>query len=266
MTNIVYDFLVLGASKEGFELVKNLATKNSEYKIAFISKKFREEYQEKFDNVVYIEGAPIYSSYIHGLIGLSLDQTTSYFGKKLIIATGSKPSIKTNLKTDNIYYNLLDFKEKNKNKPLLIFGETEKAANCVLSMAKKFKYVYFCCLGTEPSCSDKTKEKLAACDNVALLPLCSVASCKNDKNNKLQEVKLSTFEVLKCANIIAFTARKPETPKLASNMITLDKNGYIKVNKNGETEILKDILAVGECANTNMSISKLTRFLTEQEG
>lgn len=266
MSNTMYDFIVIGASKEGFDLVKSLNKTNKNYKIAFISKVFRPEYTEEIENVDYITGSTIYSNFVHGLIGITVNTNITYYGKKVIIATGSKPSIKSNLKTDNIYYNVLDFKEKNKNKPLLIFGETEKAANCVITMSKKFKYIYFCCLGTEPSCSEKTKEKLAACENVALLPLCSVASCKNNKDNKLEEVKLSTFETLKCANIIAFTTRKPDIPKLASNMITIDKNGYIKVNRNGETEIVKNIFAIGECANTNTTVLKLTRLLTGQEG
>lgn len=260
MCDILYDFIVIGASHDGYKIVKTLCKFKPNLKICFISKKFDKK-QILPENIVCVTGSPIYSTFNHGVIGINLSDK-AYFGTKIIIATGTKPKKLTGLKTEYLGYKLSDLNIRSKITPIVIVGNNDEAAKGALTLAETHKYIYMCLRESELQCSDELKEKIMNKNNILVLPLSSVVACKHNKQNKLQEVKLSTYSVLKCGFIIAFTERSPELPRLANNMLTIDINGAIKVNKNNETEIIPNIYAIGSCASkTNINYSRLAAYV-----
>lgn len=259
MSDMLYDFIVIGASHDGYKIVKTLCKFKPDVKICFISKKFDKK-QILPDNVVCIIGAPIYSTFNHGVIGINLSDK-AYFGTKVIIATETKPKKLNGVKTDYLGYKLADISIRSKITPIVVVGNNDDAAKGALTLAETHKYIYMCLKESELKCSDELKEKIENKDNILVLPLSYIIACKHNKQNKLQEVKLNTYSILKCGFIVAFTDRLPEIPRLANNMLTCDLTGAIKVNKNNETEIIPNIFAIGGCASkTSINYSKLATY------
>ena len=253
--NELYDVVILGASPEGIALGELLNTQ-SNIKVALISKDFKNiSNKHKLENIKLISGEVILINYFKGLISFTFKNNTSIFGKKAVIAVGSRP-IKSEIKNTNICYKPADLEETSKTKPVVIFGNNLDAANYAIELSKKFKYVYLCTKEFKLNCDLPRKKKIANLANVVHLPGCKIMTCKNDKIGKLQEVTLDTYDTIRCSALIMALGKLPDTTNLAKRVFDVDQDGYIITKAFNETTKVPNLFAIGACSdhNTKQSI------------
>jgi thioredoxin reductase len=191
----------------------------------------------------------VFSSYIHGLIGLTLADRTQVFGLNTVIAVGTKP-IKSSLKNNNIRYNLVNLKAS-KTTPAVVVGHDNLAAIYALTMAKKFKYVYLCSDTLDLTCDAKYIKKLENTANIVHLPNCNIVSCKNDKDGNLTEVQLDTYSSIKCSALVMSLGRIPDNSGFSKRMLSTDPEGYIITKGFNTTTIIPSIYAIGTCTRSS---------------
>ena len=258
--NELYDVIIIGASIEGIVLAEYIKAKAPETKVALVSKHFNfVKATNKLLDTELIIGESVYSNFNHGLIILTLKNKQLVVGKNVVIATGGYP-IKApadRYKNKNICYNPRDIAINPKNKPAIVFGNGNDAVNFALTMAKKFKYVYLCSEVFKLGCDAKLLKKLNDTANIVHLPNCFITSCKNDKDGKLQEVTLNTYDTIKCSALVLALGRKPHVNGVDPKMIELDADKYIKINTQHQSTKVPNIYAIGECTkhNTKRSIT-----------
>ena len=258
--NELYDVIILGASSEGLALAEYVKSKDANVKVAIVSKHF--DFVKSTDRLLdteLIAGESAYSSFNHGLIALTLKDKRLVVGKNLVIATGGYPVKATadKFKSKSVCYNPREITIDPKNKPAVVYGSGDDAVRFALAMAKKFKYVYLCSDGFELACDAKLLKKLNDTANIVHLPNCSISSCRSDKEGKLQEVTLSTYDTIKCSALVLALGRKPHVSGVDPNMIETDADKYVKINARHQTTKAANIYAIGECTrhNTKRSIA-----------
>jgi thioredoxin reductase len=246
-TNQIYDVIIVGASEEGISFCKQLIAKTTGIKVALVSKNFNREIE--IEGLTKIENEVIFSSYIHGLIGLTLADRTQIFGLNAVIAVGTKP-IKSSLKNSNIRYNLVGLKAS-KSTPAVVVGHDNLAVNYALTMAKKFKYVYLCSDTLELTCDNKYIKKLENTANIVHLPNCNIVSCKNDKDGNLTEVQLDTYSSIRCSTLVMSLGRTPDNSGFSKRMLSTDSEGYIITRGFNTTTVIPSIYAIGTCTKNS---------------
>lgn len=245
--NQLYDVIILGASDEGISFCEQLLDKTVGLKVAMVSKNFNRPVESP--GLTKIPGEVIFSSYVNGMIGLTLADRTQVFGVNVVVAVGTKP-IKSNLKNPNIRYNLAGIKAS-KSTPAVVVGNDNLAVNYALSMSKKFKYVYLCSSTVELTCDSKYLKKLENTANIVHLPNCNITGCKNDKDGNLTEVQLDTYSSIKCSALVMSLGRTPDSSGLSKRMIETDENGYIITRGFNTTTIVPKIYAIGTCTRSS---------------
>jgi len=248
-SNKFYDVVIIGASAEGITTAEKLSATTSK-NIALVSKNFNNV--TKRDNIEKVEkivGEVVFSSYNHGLIGLTLKDRSMVFCKDVVIATGSKPA-KMQLKNSGIYYKLSDIEKTSKLRQAIVVGGDEYAVTTAIAASKKFKYIYLCNSKFSLDCDDKHKEKLNNVANIVYLPSCNVIGCKNDKDGNLVEVKLDTYDTIRCSAIVACVGRTPEVCGFSKKMIDIDPDGLLNNDSHGRM-LIPGVYAIGECAKHN---------------
>ena len=261
LQNELYDIIILGASESGIALCEMIKTKSPETKVALVSKHFNHIKQNnKLLDTKLIMGESVLSSYNHGVIILSLKDRSLVVGKNLVIATGGKPikTTKDTFKNINICYKPSEITINPKNKPVVIYGDGELAVSYALELAKKFKYVYLCSSVFKLNCNSKLINKLNNTINIVHLPNCHIASCKNDKEGKLAEIALDTYETIRCSALVIAIGRLPDVSGVDTRMVELDQDSYVKINATHQTTIVPNIYAIGECTKHNTKISITT--------
>ena len=132
------------------------------------------------------------------------------------------------------------------------------AVSYALELAKKFKYVYLCSSVFKLDCNSKLLNKLNNTANIVHLPNCHIVSCKNDKEGKLAEITLDTYETIKCSALVVALGRLPDASGVSPRMIELDQDNYIKTNSLHQTTVVPTIYAIGECTRHNTKRSVTT--------
>ena len=261
--NQLYDIIVVGASAEGVAFCEKLLSKTKEVKVALISKHFKHLTKQNLEGIDLIEQEVVHSNYRHGLLIVSLADSTNICGKTVIIATGSKP-IKSTLKSANIYYNISDLKP-NKNGQAVIWGNDALAVKYALKLSKKFKYVYLCNNSLILNCDTKLITKIENTANIVHLPNCNIIACKNNKEGNLVEVQLDTYSSIKCSALVMSLGRSPENPGISKKMVELDVDGFVKTKAFNETTKVPNIFAIGECtrhASSHSTTLTLNHIIT----
>ena len=245
--NQLYDVIIIGASDEGISFCKHLLANTTGVKVALVSRNFNRPVE--IEGLIKINKEVIFSSYNQGLIGLTLADRTQIFGINVVIAVGTKP-IKSNLKNNNIRYNITDLKAA-KNSPAVVVGNDNLAVDFAITMSKKFKYVYLCSNTIELECDNKHLKKLENIANIVHLPNCNVISCKNDKNGNLTEVQLDSYSSIRCSTLVMSLGRTPDNSGLSKRMIEVDSNGYIITKEFNVTTVVPKIYAIGTCTRSS---------------
>lgn len=239
----LYDVIIIGASEEGITFCEQLLAKAAGIKVALVSRSFNREVE--IEDLIKINKEVIFSSYSHGLIGLTLADRTQIFGINVVIAVGTKPT-KSTLKNCNIRYNLNGLKAS-KSTPAVVVGNDNLAATYALSLSKKFKYVYLCSNTVELDCDTKYIKKLENTANIVHLPNCNIIGCKNDREGNLTEVQLDTYSSIRCSVLIMSLGRTPDSPGFSKRMLEIDSEGYIVTGNYNKTTVIPKIYAIGTC-------------------
>ena len=261
--NKIFDVIIVGASYEGLALCEYLQEKLPTIQIALVSSNFLNcKPRQTLEGIEKVEHTVIYSSYMHGLIGLTLDDQTNIFGLNVVLATGSKPTL-LDITSNSIYYKTVGVKRAVKANQTVVIGHNTEAINAACWAAKKFKYVYLCTPSFKLDASKKDIQKLNEIENIVHLPNSQIIDYKNDKRGNICEVTLSTYDTIRCNSIIAITDRLPDVPQLHPQMIEKDSDGYVIVNHLGETTKVPKIFALGACTryNSKRNIAVLGRRL-----
>lgn len=262
--NELFDIIVLGASLEGIALCEYVKAKSPEKKVALVSRHFRfVKDGDKLGDTVKVEGESIYSSFNHGLVILTLKDRRTVVGKNLVIATGSSPIKTTAFKNVNVCYNPRDLETLPKNRSAVVYGANADAVKYALAMSKRFKYVYLCSHEMKLGCDAKMSKKLNDTANVVHLPNCSITACKNNKEGKLCEVMLDTYDSINCSALVLALGKTPDVNGIDQKMVELDQDRSIKINTQHQTTRVHNIYAIGECAkhNTKRSITTVGNCL-----
>ena len=107
--NYQYDLIIIGDSKEGNQLVKNIADANINIKIAFISREFKTATTPDFLNVEYLKDEVVLTDYKNRLFGCYLKSGTRLYATHLVFAVGQKyaPFMINNKKVPNVFNSTL---------------------------------------------------------------------------------------------------------------------------------------------------------------
>lgn len=267
--NELFDIVILGASEHGLALAEYIKAKQPETKLAIVSKHFDlAKRREKLADTTLIQEESLFSSFNRGLIVLTLKNRQIVAGKNLVIATGGTPihaaadKFKNN---KNVCYSPKEITVDPKNKPAVVYGNGEDAVAFALELAKRFKYVYLCSSTFELDCDARLVKKLNDMANIVHLPNCNIASSKNNKEGKLVEITLDTYDTINCSALVLALGRKPCVDGIDPKMVELDEDGYIEINARHQTTKVPNVYAIGECTkhNTKRSIATVGNYLIQ---
>lgn len=259
MKNELFDIVVLGASEEGIALCEYIKSKAPEKKVALVSRHFNfVKPHNKLADTELIQGDSAFSSFMKGMVILTLKNRDIVCGKNLVIATGATPVKTSTLKNNNICYNPRDLKLTSKLKPAVVYGNNTAAVNYSLALSKKFKYIYLCSNGFTLNCDTRLARKLNNTANIVHLTNCKITACKNNKEGNLCEVTLDTYSTVNCSALVMALGRTPDVNGIDLKMVELDQDNYIKVNSNHQTTKVPNIYAIGECTKHNTKRSIIT--------
>ena len=95
------------------------------------------------------------------------------------------------------------------------------------------------------------------------MPNCHISSCKNDKDGKLAEITLDTYETIRCSALVVALGRLPDASGVGIRMIELDQDKYIKINSLHQTTVVPTIYANDKCTrhNTKRSITTVCNHI-----
>lgn len=261
MEDILYDVIIIGASKEGINAYNSLKRAMPEKKVIVISR--------DFDNVTTrnsvlttdrIYGNVVFTNDRRGIMLATLENDERIAGLCMIIATGARARRK-NLGTNRVYYSLKDVKTRAKASPIVLIGGDHKTCESALALSAKFSHVYVCLKEAELPGTAEQKATIEAKSNITVLPLCQVKSCRNDKNGNLLDVTLDTLDTIKCNYIFVSDGQVPELDGIYRDMITVDSKGYIIINDDFETEVVPGVYAVGKCVSASPKPRDASRLI-----
>lgn len=247
--NCQVDIIIIGDSKEGHEVLKNIASTNPKIKIAFISREFKSTTTHDYLNVEYIKEEVVLVDYRNRLFGCYLGNDDRIYGTHLIIASGLKykPLVLNNKEVPCVFHNTEDIPKTAKNQPAIVIGNNNADVKFALAVAKKYKYVYLCIekLNIENVTSANLK-KLNDTANIQVLPNTRLLKV-NAPDGILQVVELDNYSTITCSAIYVKTASTPETNFVLTNLIKKDANGYFEVTESAESTIVPKCFAIGTC-------------------
>lgn len=265
-TNQLYEVLILGATPEGLALAELLGAAGR--KTALISSNFI--YRTKkhcLDAVDLYEQTGIFLAYNHGIFSLTLSDKTTVHGQSFVIATGTKPN-KSSLKNHNILYTSAKITTKQKERQAVVFGSDTSAVDYALDLAKKFRYVYLCSNTFELACDKRHLIKLNNQKNIVHLPGCNIVSCRNDKEGKIAEVYLDTYDTIRASALVMSLGRTPSVPAFLKRFINIDSDGSVAVTLNNESTKVPGVYALGAVIKqpNKKDISKVVNILNIKFG
>lgn len=250
----IYKTIIVGATPQGLELAKLLAT--TKRNVVLVSENFI--YKNKTDtleNIDIVEDKAIFLSFSHGLFGVALSKGGNIYGCSIVFATGTYPSTLP-FKGNGIYYKAVDIKNKQKMSQAIVYGDNQRAVKNAIALAKKFSYIYLCTPTFEICNSKRLEKKLNETINIAHLPSCHIKTCKHDiKTKDLFEVQLDTYDTIKASALVIDIGRYPDLPDFADKYIDKDTKGFA-ITKDFESTKIPNVFAIGDllqkCSNKDL--------------
>jgi thioredoxin reductase len=255
--NKQFDIIIIGDSPEGYKVLKQLAGASRKLKVAYVSREFKTKTTRDFLNVEYIKATVLHLNYRTRLFGCFLSNDDVLFSTHLIIASGQAYApYKVHGKSVPCVFNTVyDIPKSAKTQPAVVIGDSTQAAKLAISVAKKYKQVYFCLPAFEPDVSKTLLAKLTATKNLLLLPN-AVITKVTAPDGKLQGVDLSNYASLTCNAIFIQTAVTPETSFIPDNLVAKDKNGYCIVSECAESTLTPKCFVLGSAATKSTAKQK----------
>ena len=268
--NYQFDIVVIGDSKQGNETIKKLAANHRNIKIAFISDRFKSTTTHDFLNVEYIKAHVDLVDYRNRLFGCYLNNKDQIYCTHLIIATGLQymPLIVNGKQVPNVYNNTDEITKQAKNQQAVVVGNTDADVKFAISVAKKFKYVYFCTDSMIPNITDANMSKLINVENLVILPNTNISKVML-KEGTLNSLELDNYSTLTCSAIFIKTAATPETAFISNKIIGKDSDGYLLTSKNLESSLVPKCFAIGNCVKKctkNMNLAMIETILNDFGG
>lgn len=261
MHNKLYDVIIIGASLEGINAYNSLKRTAPKKSVIVISRDFSNvTARNSVLSTDRVLGEVVFTEDRRGIMTAIMQDDERISGLCMIIATGTKP-VRFAFDTNSVYYNVRDIKARAKVSPIVLVGHNEKAARSALELSKKFRKVYVCLETADFECNDELKDEIANTDNISLLPFCSIKKLINDKNGNLLKVQLDTLDEIDCKYLFCSLGQKPDLDGIFSRMITTDRDGYIKINNDFETEVVPGIYAVGRCTTKSIQPRDASRLI-----
>ena len=264
--NYQYDLIIIGDSKEGNQLLKNIATANLNIKIAFISKEFKSTTTPDFLNVEYIKDEVMLTDYKNRLFGCYLKSGPRLYATHLVFAVGQKyaPFTVNNKKVPNVFNTVVDVPKEAKKLPAIVLANNETDVGMALDVAKKYKYVYLCIDDFGNWISDNMRKKLLLkqAANIVVLPNTHISKVSS-KDEILSTVELDNYSTVTCAAIYVKTAVSPDTScvPVRTCLIKANEAGYLETDNKLESTLVPKCFAVGTC--TQKCTNKMMNSLVE---
>ena len=268
--NYQYDIVIIGDSKQGNNTLKALATNNESIKIAFISREFKRNTTHDFLNVEYIKAEVTFIDYRNRLFGCYLDNGDRFYCTHLVIASGLKyePLIINGKHVPNVFNTIDEIDKLAKNQQAVVLGNCDADAKFAMSIAKKYRYVYFCAESLLLNITDANMNKLINTENLVILPNTSLKSFTTT-DEVLNSVELDNYSTLTCSAVFAKTSSCPETAFIPNNIIGKDSESYLITSKILESVLVPKCFATGNCVRKNtkkMNLAMIEAILNDFGG
>lgn len=261
--NSQFDLIVIGDSKKGNEAVKYIAATSVAIKIAFISRDFKSTTTHNFLNVDYIKDEVVLVDYKNRLFGCYLKNGDRIYSTHLIIASGLSyaPLLVNNKQVPNVFNTTDDIGKTAKNLQAVVLGKTDSDVKFATTVAKKYKYVYFCTESLTPNITDTNMKKLVNIENLVVLPNASIKNFFINEGN-LATIELDNYSTLTCSAVFAKTAATPEVSFIPENIIARDADKYLMTASNLESIKVPKCFATGNCTRKNTKKMNLAMYET----
>lgn len=257
--NCQVDIIVIGDSKEGHEVVKDIASTNPKIKMAFISREFKSFTTHDYLNVEYIKEEVIFTDYKNRLFGCYLKNGDRIYCTHLIIASGLKyePLLIKDKPIPYVFNTINDIPKTAKSQPALVVGSTNSDVKFALDVAKKYKQVYLCNKNIAfEGITAATSKKLLNTENIVVLPNTELLKVFAF-DGALHSVELDNYSKVTCSAIYAKTASTPEVAFVSDKLIKKDLTGYLEVTDSAESTLVPKCFAIGNC------IKKYTKHISQ---
>ena len=264
--NYQYDLIIIGDSKEGNQLVKDIATANINIKIAFISREFKTSTTPDFLNVEYLKDEVVLTNYKNRLFGCYLKSGNQLYATHLIFAVGQKyaPFTVNNKKVPNVFNTTVNIPKEAKKLPAIVIVKNESDITMAFEVAKKYKYVYVCLDEFSSEFSNEINRKLLLkqSSNIVVLQNTHIKKVSAYDEN-LINVELDNYSTVLCAAIYVKTAVSPDTSCVPARtgLIKTNEAGYFETTDKLESTLVPKCFAAGTC--TQKCTKKMITALTE---
>lgn len=250
--NYQFDVIIIGDSKQGNETVKRLAATNRGIKIAFISREFKSTTTHDFLNVEYIKAEVTFTDYKNRLFGCYLSNGDRFYCTHLVIASGLRyaPLFVNNKQVPSVFNNVDEIDKLAKNQQAIVLGRCDADVKFATTVAKKYKYVYFCTESLTPNISDANLKKLINIENLVILPNTNISKFVAKEGN-LSLIDLDNYSTLNCSAIFVKTDAVPETAFIPNSLIGKDSEGYLITLEHLESALVPKCFATGNCTRKN---------------
>ena len=259
--NYQFDLIVIGDSKKGNEAVKYIAAAKAGIKIAFVSREFKSTTTHDFLNVEYINDEVILVDYKNRLFGCYLKNGNRLYSTHLIVASGLEyaPLLLNNKQVPSVFNTTDDVSKTAKNLQAIVLGCTDADVKLAQSVAKKYKYVYFCIDSLNTHITKSNMDKLADIKNLVVLLNASITKVLSI-DNQLKEVELDNYSKITCSAIYVKTPSKPEVAFIPDKIIAKDAEGYLDTTANLESNLVPKCFATGNCTKKNTKKMNLAMY------
>ena len=246
--NRQFDVIIIGDSKAGNDAVKNIASANMAIKIAFISREFKSTTTRDFLNVEYIKDEVAFIDYKNRLFGCYLKSGVRHYCTHLIIASGLAyaPFMVGKKAVPGVYNTTAELPKTTRQQVAIVVGNDDECAKLALTVAKKYKYVYFCTKDIKLNITEANHKKIDKTENVLVLPNASIAKTVFE-DGVLTAVNLDNYSKITCNAIFTKTKAVPETEFISEKLIGKE-NGYLEVSNSAQSLLVPKCFAVGSCA------------------
>lgn len=266
-TNKLYEYIIIGGSKDGFEVL-DLLTKNN------ISALLIDEKGKTSGELVSYKARGVLFTYRRGIIYVDTvynGEIRTYCCTNLIIATGDTSDKLNALEkqykiTNNIFYGEIPNLEKIEKNNCVILGDSTEALEAAINLSKDFKSVYLCKKSFN-SGSKKLLKVIEEIKNISIINGGEVVDFTYETAwaNVIKANKLifSSYAELPCDVVIAYTDRCPDTLKFETRLIQKDENNYCIVDDNYQSKVVPNVYAIGHTIRGYKRL-KFLKILREQ--
>lgn len=249
--NKIYDLVVIGASREGLDILQELNSRTDK-KFAIVDDNFANKLDSCLDSGIdTYERHVEYIEYKNGLIILFMDGKSDYIATtNLIIATGRKSIIPEKyVGQPNIYSNTRFIQKNEERQHAAVIGDDILAVKDANTLAGRYNQVYLIVDSMKEHFENK---KLA--ENVSIVHNAKLAdviyrTVPKTGERYLSDIVLDNFSKIPCRALVFKNRLKNEIPAAAPGIITENDLNCIETKETHEVLNVPSIYAIGSCSD-----------------